>query len=118
MLLITNVAFLGIPVTTGKTVEALKEGRHGDVPRLGVMMLRIDPWLTLWACLPYPTIALLGRAFGKRVYKTSQAVQAQLGSLSNEIQEDLTSIQAIKSYGLEGVRKERFRASSQKLLEK
>jgi ATP-binding cassette subfamily B multidrug efflux pump len=207
MLLITNVAFLGIPVTTGKTVEALKEGRNGDVPRLVimmvgfafataitrilsrvwifnaarsaeydlrsdlfrhllgldlpwyrahptgdtmsrltndvqtvramwgagvlnvvntlaafvsvlVMMLRVDPWLTLWACLPYPTIALLGRAFGKRVYKTSQAVQAQLGALSNEIQEDLTSIQAIKSYGLEGVRKERFRASSQKLLEK
>jgi ATP-binding cassette, subfamily B, multidrug efflux pump len=207
MLLVTNVAFLGIPVTTGKTVEALKDGRNEDVPRLVammvgfalvtaitrilsrvwifnaarsgeydlrsdlfrhllsldlpwyrahptgdtmsrltndvqtvramwgagvlnvvntaaafvsvvVMMLRIDPWLTLWACLPYPTIALLGRAFGKRVYKTSQAVQAQLGALSNEIQEDLTSIQAIKSYGLEGVRKERFRASSQKLLEK
>ena len=27
-----------------------------------VMMIRIDPLLTLWACLPYPTIALLGRA--------------------------------------------------------
>ena len=207
MLLLTNVLFLGVPVTTGLTVEALKDGRHGDVPELValmvlfafgtaitrilsrvwifnaaraaeydlrsdlfrhllgldlpwyrahptgdvmsrltndvqtvramwgagilnvintlfafvtvlVMMIRLDPWLTLWACLPYPTIAVLGRAFGKRVYRTSQAVQAQLGSLSNEIQEDLTSIQAIKSYGLEQVRKERFRVSSQKLLEK
>ncbi len=206
MLLLTNVLFLGIPVTTGLTIEALKDGRHGEVPGLAlamvgfafgtaitrilsrvwifnvaraaeydlrsdlfrhllgldqpwyrahptgdvmsrltndvqtvralwgagvlnvintlfafatvlVMMLRVDPWLTLWACLPYPTMVLLGRVFGKRVYRTSQAVQAQLGTLSNEIQEDLTSIQAIKSYGLEGVRKERFRVSSQKLLE-
>lgn len=207
MLVLTNVLFVGIPVTTGLIVDALEGGRHGEVPRLAAlmvafaagtaltrilsrvwifnaaraaeydlrgdlfrhllrldlpwyrahptgdvmsrltndvqtvramwgagilnvintlvafvtviaMMVRVDPWLTLWACLPYPTIAVLGRIFGKRVYKTSQAVQAQLGALSNEIQEDLTSIQAIKSYGLEGVRKERFRASSQKLLEK
>ncbi len=207
MLLLTNVLFLGIPVTTGLTVEALEEGRHDDIPLLAglmvafalgtavtrilsrvwifnaaraaefdlrsdlfrhllgldlpwyrahptgdvmsrltndvqtvramwgagvlnvvntlfafatvlVMMIRVDPWLTLWACLPYPTIVLLGRVFGKRIYRSSQAVQAQLGALSNEIQEDLTSIQAIKAYGLEGIRKERFRQSSQKLLEK
>ncbi|MBZ0237981.1 MAG: ABC transporter ATP-binding protein/permease [Deltaproteobacteria bacterium] len=207
MLVLTNLLFVGIPVTTGMTVSALQEGRHGDVPALALwmvvfaagtaitrilsrvwifnaaraaeydlrgdlfrhllrldlpwyrahptgdvmsrltndvqtvramwgagilnvintlvafvtvlaMMVRVDPWLTLWACLPYPTIAVLGQMFGKRVYKTSREVQAQLGALSNEIQEDLTSIQAIKSYGLEGIRKERFRASSQKLLEK
>ncbi len=80
------------------------------------MMIRIDPWLTLLACLPYPTIVFVGRLFGKRIYKGSQAVQAQLGSLSNEIQEDLTAIAAIKTYGLEGLRRERFRVSSEKLL--
>ncbi|HVK75870.1 MAG TPA: ABC transporter ATP-binding protein [Kofleriaceae bacterium] len=83
-----------------------------------VMMLRIDPWLTLWACLPYPAMIAAGRVFGRRVYKTSQAVQAQLGSLSNEIQEDLTSIQAIKTYGLEDTRRGRFTESSQRLLER
>ena len=80
------------------------------------MMIRIDPWLTLLACLPYPTIVFVGRVFGKRIYKTSQAVQAQLGSLSNEIQEDLTAIAAIKTYGLEATRRDRFRRSSEKLL--
>src|SRR5690349_21311023 len=39
MLLVTNVAFLGIPLTTGLTVEALKEGRNEDVPRLAIMMV-------------------------------------------------------------------------------
>ena len=71
------------------------------------MMLRIDPWLTLWACLPYPMIVVAGRLFGKRIYKASTGVQAQLGALSNEIQEDLTSIAAIKTYGLERERRER-----------
>jgi ATP-binding cassette, subfamily B, multidrug efflux pump len=80
------------------------------------MMLRIDPWLTLWACLPYPTIVVAGRLFGKRIFKASMGVQAQLGSLSNEIQEDLTAIAAIKTYGLEGERRQRFVASSHKLL--
>ena len=206
MLLLTNVLFVGIPVTTGKVVDAL---RHGDpdhaVPALCVwmvgfalataltrilsriwifnaaraaeydlrsdlfrhllgldgpyhathptgdtmsrltndvqtvramwgagvlnivntlfafatvltMMLRIDPWLTLWACLPYPMIVIAGRLFGKRIYKASTGVQAQLGALSNEIQEDLTAIAAIKTYGLEAERRARFTRSSEKLL--
>ncbi len=81
------------------------------------MMLRIDPVLTLYACLPYPMIVVAGRMFGKRMFKSSIAVQAQLGSLSNEIQEDLTAIAAIKTYGLEGERRARFVAASHKLLD-
>ena len=80
------------------------------------MMIRIDPTLTLIACLPYPTIVVAGRLFGKRIYKASIGVQAQLGTLSNEIQEDLTAIAAIKTYGLERERRARFVAASQQLL--
>jgi ATP-binding cassette subfamily B multidrug efflux pump len=82
------------------------------------MMIRIDPTLTLWACLPYPTIVIAGRLFGKRIYKASIGVQAQLGALSNEIQEDLTAIAAIKTYGLEAERRARFVASSHQLLDR
>jgi len=80
------------------------------------MMIRIDPTLTLIACLPYPTIVIAGRLFGKRIYKASIGVQAQLGALSNEIQEDLTAIAAIKTYGLEAERRARFVVSSHQLL--
>ncbi len=80
------------------------------------MMIRIDPTLTLIACLPYPTIVVAGRLFGKRIYKASIGVQTQLGALSNEIQEDLTAIAAIKTYGLEAERRARFMASSHQLL--
>jgi ATP-binding cassette subfamily B multidrug efflux pump len=51
------------------------------------MMVRIDPVLTLWAILPYPTIVVVGRAFGRRIYKSSREVQARLGGMSNQLQD-------------------------------
>ncbi len=80
------------------------------------MMLRIDPWLTLWAILPFPTIFVLGQFMGKRIYRASRAAQEHLGTLSNNIQEDLSGIQIIKSYGVEDERRAQFRAQSEKLL--
>jgi ATP-binding cassette, subfamily B, multidrug efflux pump len=82
-----------------------------------IMMFRIDPIVTLWAILPYPTIVMVGRIFGRRIFKTSRAVQAQLGTLSADLQEDLGGIHVIKGYGLEPERRVRFAAASEKLLD-
>jgi ATP-binding cassette subfamily B protein len=82
-----------------------------------VMMLRIDPVLTLWAILPYPTILAVGQIMGKRIFKTSREVQAQLGMMSSKLQEDLGGIHLIKNYGLEDVRRDQFRAASLRLLD-
>ncbi len=82
------------------------------------MMIRIDPWLTLWAVLPYPTMVILGRLFGRRLYRTSRAVQAQLGQLSSAIQEDLSGVAIIKSYSLEDTRRAHFQRMSESLLDK
>jgi ATP-binding cassette subfamily B protein len=207
MLLATNAAFVGIPVTTGAVIRAFKTGHPGDVPMLvlwmagfalitavtrigsrlyifnaaraaeyelrsdlfghlltlspsyyrnhptgdvmsrltndvqtvramwgaGVlnlvnglfafatvvfMMIRVDPMLTLWAVLPFPTIYVVGQVMGKRIYRTSMGVQAELGALSSKLQEDLGGIQVIKSYGLEDLRRDAFVASSQRLLDR
>jgi ATP-binding cassette subfamily B protein len=207
MLLLTNLLFLGIPVTMGLAVEALDEGKHLDrVPTLAllmigfavataitrilsriwifnaaraaeydlrsdlfghllklepayyrdhptgdvmsrltndvqtvralwgagvlnlintafafvsvmVMMIRIDPWLTLWSILPYPTIYAVGQIMGKRIFKTSREVQGQLGAMSSKLQEDLGGIHLIKNYGLEDVRRGQFRTASLRLLD-
>jgi ATP-binding cassette subfamily B multidrug efflux pump len=82
-----------------------------------IMMLRIDPWLTLWAILPYPTILAVGQIMGKRIFKTSREVQAQLGAMSSKLQEDLGGIHLIKNYGLEDVRRGQFRTASLRLLD-
>jgi ATP-binding cassette subfamily B protein len=82
-----------------------------------VMMIRLDPWLTLWSILPYPTIYAVGQIMGKRIFKTSREVQGQLGAMSSKLQEDLGGIHLIKNYGLEDVRRDQFRAASMRLLD-
>ena len=82
-----------------------------------IVMMRIDPILTLWAMVPYPTLYVVGKIMGKRVFKFSRGVQAQLGALSSDLQEDLGGIHLIKTYGLEDDRRKRFLQSSLKLLD-
>jgi ATP-binding cassette subfamily B protein len=83
-----------------------------------IMMVRVDPWLTLWAILPYPTIYAVGQIMGKRIFKTSRDVQAELGAMSSSLQEDLGGIHLIKNYGLEDQRRQRFKAASLRLLDR
>ena len=83
-----------------------------------VLMVSISPWLTLWALIPYPCMVVLGRFFGRRLYRRSRDVQDSLGTLSSSIQEDLSGVQVIKAYTLEPERMRRFRAGSQTLLDR
>ncbi len=80
-------------------------------------MLIHDPIVTLWVILPFPLIYVVGQAMSKRIYKTMRSVQAELGSLSSRLQEDLGAIQVIKTYGLEDVRRVGFVKQSEKLLD-
>ena len=82
------------------------------------LMMLLDPAVALLSILPYPLIFVLGQALSKRVYRTTREVQAELGGLSTRIQEDLSAIQVIKTYGLEDVRRRGFLAGSQRLLDK
>jgi len=82
---------------------------------LGVM-LWTDPVVTLWAIAPFPLIYVVGQAISRRIYMTMRSVQAELGSLSSRIQEDLGAIQVIKTYGLEELRRAGFMAASNRLL--
>lgn len=82
-----------------------------------VLMVGIDLELTLWAIIPYPSVVILGRVFGRRLYHRSRAVQDQLGHLSASLQEDLTGIGVIKAYTAERQRRGVFRRLSERLLD-
>ncbi|MDB4959160.1 MAG: transporter related protein [Myxococcales bacterium] len=82
------------------------------------MMIWIDWKVALISIIPYPLIFVVGQALSKRIYRTMRDVQAELGSLSGRIQEDLGAIQVIKTYGLEGVRRAGFLEGSKRLLDK
>ncbi|HLL24324.1 MAG TPA: ABC transporter ATP-binding protein, partial [Kofleriaceae bacterium] len=59
---------------------------------------------------------VVGQAMSRRIYGTMRAVQAELGTLSSRIQEDLGAIQVIKTYGLEDLRRRGFHVGSNRLL--
>lgn len=81
-------------------------------------MVWLDPIVALLAIIPYPLIFFVGQALSKRIYRTTREVQAELGTLSSRIQEDLGAIQVIKTYALEDVRRVGFLAGSKRLLDK
>ncbi len=81
-------------------------------------MIVLDPVVAMIAISPDPLILFVAQALSKRIYRTMREVQAELGGLSSRIQEDLGAIQVIKTYGLEGLRRTGFIASSKRLLDK
>jgi ATP-binding cassette, subfamily B, multidrug efflux pump len=81
-------------------------------------MIVQDPVVAMLAILPYPLIFFVGQALSRRIYRTTREVQAELGSLSGRIQEDLGAIQVIKTYALEDVRRKGFLEGSRRLLDK
>src|ERR1043165_7986181 len=80
-------------------------------------MVTLDRVVAICVIIPYPLIFLVGQALSKRIYRTTREVQAELGGLSSRIQEDLSAIQVIKTYGLEGVRRKGFLEASRRLLD-
>jgi ATP-binding cassette, subfamily B, multidrug efflux pump len=65
-------------------------------------MVVVDPWLTLWAMLPFPAMVLLARRFTALVHERTEAVQAQLGVLSGRVQEHLAGMAVVRAYAMEG----------------
>ncbi len=73
-----------------------------------VLMLSIDPVLTLaaLACLPLVSIAV--KFFGSAVYRRTERIQAQLSTLSAVVQEGLAGVRVVRAYCREPVEAERF----------
>jgi ATP-binding cassette subfamily B protein len=71
-------------------------------------MVVVDPWLTLWAMLPFPAMILLARRFTSAVHERTEAVQGQLGVLSGRVQEHLAGMSVVRAYAMERQARETF----------
>ena len=70
---------------------------------VGITLMAIIDWrLTLMALIPYPLLMLWIRYFAGRLFRSYRAVQAKLGDISTDLQENLTGQQVIRCYGREG----------------
>lgn len=73
-----------------------------------VLMIHLDPWLTLYTLIPLPILAYLVRAFASEMHRRSRDVQDQYGLLSSGIQENLSGIRVVQSYVQERYEEDHF----------
>ena len=76
------------------------------------LMIRIDPWLSLWSLLALPGITGLVLGFGNRVHRGYREVQQFLGHVSTFVQESLAGIRVLQAHAQEPEREARFSALS------
>lgn len=62
------------------------------------LMLRIHPWLTVWAILPFPLMVLVVKKVSHRLFQRSLDAQEELARLSSLTEESVSAVRLIKSY--------------------
>lgn len=82
------------------------------------VMISISVQLTLASMLTLPLLAWVTRGFAKRIFLSTRANQAALGSLSDTVQTSISAIRVVRAFGLEGVEEQRFEAENQQVLKR
>jgi ATP-binding cassette, subfamily B, multidrug efflux pump len=73
-----------------------------------VLMISIDPWLTLVALVPLPLVSFFVHYFGNRIHDRFEQIQAQLSTVSAVTQESLAGVRVVRAYRQEPFELERF----------
>lgn len=73
-----------------------------------VIMLSLDPMLTLLSLLPFPPLLLAVKRVSQRVMEQTLRVQEGLADLSSVVQENMSGIHVLKAYTAEGTAVDRF----------
>jgi ATP-binding cassette subfamily B protein len=66
------------------------------------LMMRIHPWLTVWAIVPFPLMVLVVKKVSHRLFQRSLEAQEELARLSSLTEESVSAVRLIKSYCREG----------------
>ena len=81
-----------------------------------VLMLSIDPRLTLIGLLPLPLVSVSVKVFGAAIHRRFERIQAQLSELSAVAQENLSGVRVVRAYGQESAELARFRAANEEYI--
>jgi ATP-binding cassette subfamily B protein len=81
-----------------------------------VMMVTIDPWLTLISLIPMPFVSISVKYFGSEIHKRFEKIQAQLSDVSAVTQEALSGVRVVRAYRQEAAEMDRFRKSNEEYL--
>ena len=86
-------------ILSREALEVLASGVQLGV--VGVLLLGLDPWLTLGCCAALPVLLGLVALFQPRLYRISRLLQQRREALSARIQENLAGIRLIQAMALE-----------------
>ena len=78
-----------------------------------VLMVSIDPWLTLVALIPLPFVTVVVKYFGIAIHTRFEKIQEQLSDISAIAQESLAGVRVVRAYGQEAFEIARFRAANE-----
>jgi ATP-binding cassette subfamily B protein len=78
-----------------------------------VLMISIDPWLTLIALIPLPFVSLLVHYFGSAIHHRFEKIQEQFSDLSAITQESLAGVRVVRAYRQEASEIDRFRRGNE-----
>lgn len=80
------------------------------------MMVRIHPWLTFWAILPFPLMVLIVKKVSHRLFHRSLQAQEELAHLSSQAEETVSAVRLIKSYCREEYFQKEFGKTAERYL--
>jgi ATP-binding cassette subfamily B protein len=80
------------------------------------MMIRIHPWLTFWAIVPFPLMVLTVKKISHRLFHLSLQAQEELAHLSSQSEESVSAVRLIKSYCREEYFQEAFGKTAERYL--
>ena len=78
-----------------------------------ILMISIDPWLTLVALVPLPFVTVVVKYFGHAIHTRFEKIQEQLSDISAIAQESLAGVRVVRAYGQEAFEIEKFRHANQ-----
>ena len=78
-----------------------------------VLMVSIDPWLTMTALIPLPFISVMVHFFGTAIHHRFEKIQEQFSEISAVTQESLAGVRVVRAYGQEPTEIERFRRENE-----
>ena len=73
-----------------------------------IMMLNINPLLTLYALIPFPLITILSTRFGRLIHRLFEKVQESFAFLTERVRESLSGIRVVKVFVQEEAEIDKF----------
>lgn len=104
-----------VRMATGPAIMYFVNTIFGSIFSL-VMMVRIDPMLTLAALLPMIGLPVLMIRMGRAVHARFEAVQEQFSTMTTRAQENLSGVRVVRAYRQERAEIARFAATGDEYL--